>query len=91
MASSAAIADALVKVRACTWRRSAALIGFAGAVGAVGAFGGVLVNLAFRQSFLAGGNGDTAYAGFLLTYAGCSALTWAVWRRRGFARRGLAR
>lgn len=60
-------------------RRSAALIGLAGAVGA---FGGVLVNLAFRQSFLVGGNGDAAYAGFLVAYAGCSALTWAVWLRR---------
>ncbi|MFF4379966.1 nitrate/nitrite transporter [Kitasatospora sp. NPDC001547] len=60
-------------------RRSAALIGLAGAVGA---FGGVLVNLAFRQSFLAGGNGDAAYTGFLLAYAACSALTWAVWLRR---------
>ncbi len=60
-------------------RRSAALIGLAGAVGA---FGGVLVNLAFRQSFLAGGNGDAAYAGFLAAYAGCSVLTWAVWLRR---------
>ncbi|MEU3560254.1 MULTISPECIES: hypothetical protein [unclassified Kitasatospora] len=53
-------------------RRSAALIGLAGAIGA---FGGVLVNLAFRQSFLAGGNGDAAYTGFLVAYAGCSALT----------------
>ncbi|MBD0673223.1 MFS transporter [Streptomyces sp. CBMA156] len=59
--------------------RTAALIGLAGAVGA---FGGVLVNLAFRQSFLAGGNGDAAYTGFLLVYAGCSVLTWAVWLRR---------
>ncbi|MET8539784.1 nitrate/nitrite transporter [Kitasatospora sp. NPDC004799] len=59
--------------------RSAALIGLAGAIGA---FGGVLVNLTFRQSFLAGGNGDAAYTGFLLAYAGCSVLTWAVWLRR---------
>ena len=34
---------------------SGALIGIAGAVGA---FGGVLVNLAFRQSFLSSGSGD---------------------------------
>ncbi|MGW7443927.1 hypothetical protein [Kitasatospora sp. NPDC054795] len=46
-----------------------------GLAGAIGAFGGVLVNLAFRQSFLAGGNRDAAYTG-------CSALTWAVWLRR---------
>ncbi|AUY48574.1 nitrate/nitrite transporter [Streptomyces sp. CB01881] len=59
-------------------RRSAALIGLAGAVGA---FGGVLVNLAFRQSFLASHNGDAAYLGFLAAYLFCSALTWAVWLR----------
>ena len=39
-------------------RMSGALIGIAGAVGA---FGGVLVNLAFRQSFLTTGSGDSAY------------------------------
>ncbi|MFE6052909.1 nitrate/nitrite transporter [Kitasatospora sp. NPDC056446] len=60
-------------------RRSAALIGLAGAVGA---FGGVLVNLAFRQSFLAGRTGDAAYLGFLGAYLLCSVLTWAVWLRR---------
>ncbi|MFE3500842.1 nitrate/nitrite transporter [Kitasatospora sp. NPDC059160] len=59
-------------------RRTAALIGLAGAVGA---FGGVLVNLAFRQSFLASHNGDAAYLGFLVAYLLCSALTWAVWLR----------
>ncbi|MBP0450889.1 MULTISPECIES: NarK/NasA family nitrate transporter [unclassified Kitasatospora] len=59
-------------------RRSAALIGLAGAVGA---FGGVLVNLAFRQSFLASHNGDAAYLGFLAAYLFCSALTWVVWLR----------
>ncbi|SOB85333.1 nitrate/nitrite transporter [Streptomyces sp. 1331.2] len=60
-------------------RRSAALIGLAGAIGA---FGGVLVNLAFRQSFLASHNGDAAYLGFLGAYVLCSVLTWAVWLRR---------
>ncbi|WBP90062.1 nitrate/nitrite transporter [Kitasatospora cathayae] len=60
-------------------RRASALIGLAGAIGA---FGGVLVNLAFRQSFLASHNGDTAYLGFLAAYLLCSALTWAVWLRR---------
>ncbi|MEU1506193.1 nitrate/nitrite transporter [Kitasatospora sp. NPDC005748] len=59
-------------------RRSSALIGLAGAVGA---FGGVLVNLAFRQSFLSTHNGDAAYLGFLAAYLFCSALTWAVWLR----------
>ncbi|MCG6498132.1 MFS transporter [Kitasatospora sp. A2-31] len=64
-------------------RRSTALIGLAGAVGA---FGGVLVNLAFRQSFLASHNGDAAYLGFLATYVACSGLTWAVWLRPRAAR-----
>ncbi|MET8622766.1 nitrate/nitrite transporter [Kitasatospora sp. NPDC004669] len=60
-------------------RRAGALIGLAGAIGA---FGGVLVNLAFRQSFQASHNGDTAYLGFLAAYVFCSVLTWAVWLRR---------
>ena len=59
-------------------RLSAALIGIAGAVGA---FGGVLVNLAFRQSFLAYGNGNAAYVGFLGFYALCFGLTWLVYLR----------
>ncbi|MBF6046325.1 nitrite reductase small subunit NirD [Streptomyces sp. NRRL B-1677] len=61
-------------------RRASALIGVAGAVGA---FGGVLVNLAFRQSFLGSHNGDAAYLAFLATYALCAALTWAVYLRPG--------
>ncbi|KJY27927.1 nitrate/nitrite transporter [Streptomyces sp. NRRL S-495] len=64
-------------------RRTAALIGLAGAIGA---FGGVLVNLAFRQSFLGSGNGDDAYLAFLVAYLCCSALTWAVWLRPGARR-----
>ncbi|MEU7104910.1 nitrate/nitrite transporter [Streptomyces sp. NPDC046215] len=59
-------------------RRSSALIGVAGAVGA---FGGVLVNVAFRQSFAGAHNGDAAYLAFLATYALCLALTWAVYLR----------
>ncbi|MCF3100359.1 MFS transporter [Streptomyces roseoverticillatus] len=59
-------------------RRTSALIGVAGAVGA---FGGVLVNLAFRQSFLGSHNGDAAYLAFLATYALCAVLTWAVYLR----------
>ncbi|MFF2043596.1 nitrate/nitrite transporter [Kitasatospora sp. NPDC058170] len=63
-------------------RRATALIGLAGAVGA---FGGVLVNLAFRQSFLASHNGDAAYLGFLVAYLLCSALTWVACLRPGSA------
>ena len=59
-------------------RRASALIGLAGAVGA---FGGVLVNIAFRQAFLAGASGDAAYWAFLVAYVVCFALTWAVYLR----------
>jgi NNP family nitrate/nitrite transporter-like MFS transporter len=59
---------------------SGALIGIAGAVGA---FGGVLVNLAFRQSFLTTGSGDGAYLAFIGFYAVCVAVTWAVYLRPG--------
>ena len=59
-------------------RRSGALIGLAGAIGALG---GVLVNLAFRESFLVLKNGDGAYLAFLCSYAVCFAVTWAVFLR----------
>jgi NNP family nitrate/nitrite transporter-like MFS transporter len=59
-------------------RISGAVIGIAGAVGA---FGGVLVNLAFRQSFLATGSADAAYLDFIGFYAVCAVLTWAVYLR----------
>ena len=57
---------------------SGALIGIAGAIGA---FGGVLVNLAFRQSFLTTGTGDSAYLVFIAFYVACLAVTWAVYLR----------
>jgi len=59
-------------------RRSGAVIGIAGAVGA---FGGVLVNLAFRQSFLATKSADAAYLAFIAFYAVCVLVTWAVYLR----------
>jgi NNP family nitrate/nitrite transporter-like MFS transporter len=59
-------------------RLSGALIGIAGAVGA---FGGVLVNVAFRQSFLTNGTGDGAYLAFIAFYALCFAVTWFVYLR----------
>ena len=52
-----------------------------GIAGAVGAFGGVLVNVAFRQSFLAYATGDAAYLTFIAFYLGCVVLTWAVYLR----------
>jgi NNP family nitrate/nitrite transporter-like MFS transporter len=59
-------------------RLTSALIGIAGAVGA---FGGVLVNIAFRQSFLTYKTGNGAYVGFIAYYALCVALTWLVYLR----------
>jgi MFS transporter, NNP family, nitrate/nitrite transporter len=59
-------------------RMSGALIGIAGAVGA---FGGVLVNLAFRQSFMTTGTGDSAYLVFIAFYVVCLAVTWTVYLR----------
>jgi len=63
-------------------RLANALIGIAGAVGA---FGGVLVNIAFRQSFLAYKNGNGAYVAFIAFYVCCAAVTWFVYLhpRRG--------
>lgn len=59
-------------------RLSGALIGIAGAIGA---FGGVLVNVAFRQSFLVTGAGNAAYVVFLGFYLLCVAVTWVVYLR----------
>ncbi|MEU7867955.1 nitrate/nitrite transporter [Dactylosporangium sp. NPDC049140] len=60
-------------------RLATALIGVAGAVGAAG---GVLVNLAFRQSFLTYKTGDGAYLVFIGFYALCFLVTWLVYLRR---------
>lgn len=59
-------------------RLAGALIGIAGAIGA---FGGVLVNLAFRQSFLTYQTGNGAYIAFVAYYAICFALTWYAFLR----------
>jgi MFS transporter, NNP family, nitrate/nitrite transporter len=59
-------------------RLSRALIGIAGAVGA---FGGVLVNIALRQSFLSSGTGDGAYMAFIAFYVACLVVTWVVYMR----------
>ena len=60
-------------------RRSGALIGLAGAIGALG---GVMVNLAFRQSFLTLKNGDGAYLAFVAFYLMCCLITWEVFMRQ---------
>jgi NNP family nitrate/nitrite transporter-like MFS transporter len=59
-------------------RLSGALIGIAGAIGA---FGGVLVNIAFRQSFLKYANGNGAYVAFIAFYVACCVVTWVVYLR----------
>ena len=64
-------------------RLSGALIGIAGAVGALG---GVLVNVAFRESFLRTGSGEGAYLSFLAFYLVCLGVTWAVYLRPSPAR-----
>jgi NNP family nitrate/nitrite transporter-like MFS transporter len=68
-------------------RLSGALIGVAGAVGA---FGGVLVNVAFRQSFLAYQSADAAYLSFIIFYALCCVVTWFCYLRpAGASMRGV--
>jgi NNP family nitrate/nitrite transporter-like MFS transporter len=52
-----------------------------GIAGSVGAFGGVLVNLALRQSFLSSKTGDAAYVAFIAFYALCLSVTWLVYLR----------
>ncbi|MEE4423293.1 nitrate/nitrite transporter [Streptomyces bugieae] len=52
-----------------------------GLIGAVGALGGLAINLAFRQSFLATGSGTPAFVSFLVCYAVCTVVTWAVYLR----------
>jgi NNP family nitrate/nitrite transporter-like MFS transporter len=59
-------------------RLAGALIGIAGAIGA---FGGVLVNMAFRQSFLTYQSGNAAYLTFIVFYALCFIVTWLVYLR----------
>ena len=59
-------------------RLAGALIGIAGAIGA---FGGVLVNIAFRQSFLIYHSGNAAYLTFIAFYALCFVVTWLVYLR----------
>lgn len=56
-----------------------------GLIGAVGALGGLGINLAFRQSFLTAHTGTSAFVAFLVFYAACFAVTWAVYLRRPVA------
>jgi NNP family nitrate/nitrite transporter-like MFS transporter len=61
-----------------------------GLVGAVGAFGGVLINFAFRESFLTAKTGTPAFLAFLGWYALCFVVTWAVYLRRSSTAREAA-
>ncbi|MFI6941671.1 nitrate/nitrite transporter [Streptomyces sp. NPDC050418] len=76
-----ALARGLTGEAADAWARrlSGAAIGLIGAVGAVGGLG---INLAFRQSFLSVGNATAAFTAFLVCYALCFVVTWAVYLRR---------
>jgi NNP family nitrate/nitrite transporter-like MFS transporter len=69
-------------------RLSSALIGLAGAIGAGG---GVLVILAFRQSFLSTGNGNSAYVAFLVFYGLCFVVTWLAYVRPASRAESIAR
>ncbi|MEB3050959.1 nitrate/nitrite transporter [Mycolicibacter sp. MYC123] len=64
-----------------SWSRSmsGALIGFAGAIGACG---GVAINLALRQSYLANGSATAAFWVFLIGYVAAATLTWVRYVRR---------
>lgn len=68
-------------------RISGAVIGIAGGVGALG---GLLINLAFRESFLNAQSGVPAFIGFLAFYGVCLAVTFAVYLRRPGMRTELA-
>jgi NNP family nitrate/nitrite transporter-like MFS transporter len=67
--------SALMKAR----RISGAVIGIAGSIGAMG---GVLINLAFRQSFLTTKSGVPAFWSFLMFYGACVVVTYVVYLRR---------
>ncbi len=75
MAAGETTQTALLNAR----RLSGAVIGIAGAIGALG---GVLINVAFRQSFLTTESGDSAFWCFLGFYAVCGAVTYVVYLRR---------
>ena len=69
---------------ALLWARriSGAVIGIAGAIGA---FGGLLINLAFRTSFQTARTGTPAFWSFLAFYAVCFVVTYLVYMRGGKA------
>jgi MFS transporter, NNP family, nitrate/nitrite transporter len=68
------------------WSRamSGAVIGF---VSAIGTLGGVLINLALRQSYLSTGSETAAFCFFLVCYLSGAVITWAMYVRRPSAAR----
>ena len=58
--------------------RSAALIGFAGSFGALG---GMVINLALRQSYTTAGTETPAFWAFMICYVAAAILTWARYVR----------
>ncbi len=66
--------SALMRAR----RLSGAVIGIAGSIGAMG---GLLINLAFRQSFLTTGSGVPAFWSFLAFYGACVVVTYVIYLR----------
>jgi MFS transporter, NNP family, nitrate/nitrite transporter len=66
--------SALMRARRC----SGAVIGIAGSIGAMG---GLVINLAFRQSFLTTKSGIPAFWSFLVFYAACVLVTYVVYLR----------
>ena len=60
-------------------RLSGAVIGIAGSIGAMG---GLLINLAFRQSFLTAQSGIPAFWAFMAFYGACVVVTYVVYLRR---------
>jgi NNP family nitrate/nitrite transporter-like MFS transporter len=75
LAREGAAQDALLWAR----RMSGAVIGIAGAVGALG---GLFINLAFRQSFLATKSGMPAFVAFLVFYLLCIGVTYFAYVRQ---------
>ncbi|MFH8370348.1 nitrate/nitrite transporter [Streptomyces sp. NPDC018031] len=61
-----------------------------GLIGAVGALGGLGINLAFRESFRTAHSGTPAFVSFLVAYAVCLTVTWAVYLRGTPAARAAA-
>ncbi len=72
------------RIDALLWARrvSGAVIGIAGAIGALG---GLLINLAFRASFQSAKTGTPAFWSFVVFYALCIGLTYAVYLRHAEA------